>query len=188
MNKRFLIMVFYVEAFCEEMVRRRLDELSDWRTIIRDLRHNQTEWCLITIWNETSSFAIKEKSSESTNDAMKGFDRLSIREFFYRINVFTRSKSLCWQWNQRSVNAPIIVDFYHLSHRLNVNKCPSLLKLSLEYLESNTKIQLCLYKIRISPKWKCTVMDEYYGTHWVHSNQKYDLRNEGKKQEQQKII
>lgn len=31
-------------------------------------------------------------------------------------------------------------------------------------------------------------MDEYYGTHWVHSNQKYVLRNEGKKQEQQKII
>lgn len=143
------------------MVRRRLDELSDWRAIIRDLRHNQTEWCLITIWNETSSFAIKEKSSESTNDAMKGFDRLSIREFFYRINVFTRSKSLCWQWNQRSVNAPIIVDFYHLSHRLNVNKCPNLLKLSLEYLESNTKIQLCLYKIRRNenvPLWMSTMV------------------------------
>lgn len=143
------------------MVRRRLDELSDWRAIIRDLRHNQTEWCLITIWNETSSFAIKEKSSESTNDAMKGFDWLSIREYFYRINVFTRSKSLCWQWNQRSVNAPIIVDFYHLSHRLNVNKCPNLLKLSLEYLESNTKIQLCLYKIRRNenvPLWMSTMV------------------------------
>lgn len=143
------------------MVRRRLDELSDWRAIIRDLRHNQTEWCLITIWNETSSFAIKEKSSESTNDAMKGFDRLSIWEYFYWINVFTRSKSLCWQWNQRSVNAPIIVDFYHLSHRLNVNKCPSLLKLSLEYLESNTKIQLCLYKIRRNenvPLWMSTMV------------------------------
>lgn len=31
-------------------------------------------------------------------------------------------------------------------------------------------------------------MDEYYGTHWVHSNQKYDLRNEEKREEQQKII
>lgn len=24
-------------------------------------------------------------------------------------------------------------------------------------------------------------MDEYYGTHWVHSNQKYDLRNDNSK-------